>query len=649
MAVRATFKKWIIATLVIFQLQLGIASPLRADDLLIAPPEIPESGADGLIDLILYVVNHPFSEGSVLLGLLVGLSKTVGWAIDATLKIPRARDSRREMLTKAKEVGDDYIRHRNAYLKFPAEIKKLEADNVAHRATLQELTTEGRYRDAEVLRRTIEKNEKTIETKKARVPVIQISEAIYQVANAEKAIAAHVNLLRTYAPRIVAQFKATNRPAYVGEWLESPEGRTFLKSKAGKAWAPIYKGLLGNMSVAIDGVTGVYNGVAAQYNAGVPASEHLRHLEPRNSVHGRMGDHFLLTDLGNGDVREVRRDQVVASTQTLCEVNLGRLAKRSKSAQRNASFRTSYRQQIWSYGSLAAVGVGLWRYAQNFESRYKATLPEARAKSRLNDKINEKAKTDLAGQIAEEKKGPNRLEGFTDVASSILASREDKIVAILQSRMGLTETANGKAELLRKRVEESKADPAEERARIAKSVENATWQVFNRQGTTSLDAVILMLYSQSDPTGDTILRRYISLIHRESLANLYGGIVDEVTLDELDNTLVPGMVAETLENLSKYVKSKKQIDQNLSVPASAIPIPGVENPAKATSQAAPANAADPQGASSPVQVSAPPPPAAAPPQLGAMPAVSGHDINKDLSFSDLSSAFHGRLLMEIAP
>jgi hypothetical protein len=567
LTVRREFKKWMLMVLVVCHVQIALTRSAHAEPPVVAPlttPSIPTSGGEGLFDLLSYVLSNPFSEGTVILGLMVGLAKTSGWTLDALIKIPSARANRRTLTAAAKQIAKDYEVHRAEYKMYPLRIAELESANKKNRDALMHLNADRSHpaeniMAVEKMRREIEKNDRMIQAMREKAPAIQIAESIVSLSEAEKAVDTQVEKLKSTNPLLVSLWKATKRPDYIGEWLQSEEGRNFEATDEGKAWRAEYDKSIAAMGAKVSNVTTLYNTLVKEYNDSVPASERVARLDYHESEHGRMGDHFLLTPEVPSEVpRELHRDSVLGSAEEVCAINLARLKKASTDATNARSFYRSYRQQIWSFGSLGAVGTALWRYTSSFQDRYQKSFQEARAKSRLDAKISENAKTSFGGQMDEEKKGLNRLKPFMDVSQQVVAKHQHTIVRLLHDRLnGLMEKASGKSKLLSDRVLEAQSNPEAEAARIAHDVEEGFKRFYSRQTGTTLEQALTQLYSEDEATRGTLMRN-LTLIYRESIANLYGNIADEKLLDEVETSLIPAMVEETSKKLLDGVGERKK-------------------------------------------------------------------------------------------
>jgi hypothetical protein len=595
-AVRRNFRSWILVALILSQVQLAVVPAVYAE-----PPEstpaLPVTGGDAIVDMFNYVFTHPLSEGTAVILLMFGLVRSVGWSIDAAVKWRGAREARTVLLDKAKEVANDYELHKAEYREYPARIKELSAANEKNNERLAQLKGKPNPLESSVeiekLHREIDKNDRLIQAMTAKTPFIRIGQAINAVADAEAALNAHIERISSQAPAAVRMWGATKRPAYIGEWLQSPQATAYLRSRNGRRWHAQYKQLLDEVGVGAAKVTEIYNSIVQEYNAAVPVSGRVPRLDFPESPHGRPGDYFLLTpEVPSQSALEVRREDVVQSTQSLCNLNLARLSHSAKQTQKVANFRRAYRQQVWSFGSLAAVGTAVGYYWNSFQDRYKQSITSARANQKIVARIHENEKTDLAGQIAEEKKGRNRLNGFMEIGGKVIADHQKAIVDIFAAKMGLAEKASGRDEMLKKRVHEMVSDPGAEKERIAKSLENATFQVFNRQGMNSLDRVLVMLYTEDEATRNTVLRSHLKLVFRETTANLYPEITDEKLLDDVEMLVVPDMVKEITEKLKAHLEERKKSGKPVEVPMNVV-VPGGPEPTKTSQLNAPSGAADP--------------------------------------------------------
>ncbi len=547
------WKKTVVVLLAVAQLQSVFPSAAQAAD-----PSALVSGV-GLLDYITRQVRDLGSEAGIATILITGTATSLTYAFKASLSTAEAWRKRKELLSKYHQLEKDYLLKREELLRYPQKIQELEAENSQLREQLVESTRLGRFRDGEVLRGKIQKNDGWIAHMKSKIPAILIAEAIKSVVEAEENLHDHIQKIKHKAGQSVGLWNATKRPDYIGEYLDSPEGKKYIKTKDGSKWMSVYKEKMALLNRAAESVAASYNKVAAEHNSLANADARVAVMSVHTSHHGTTGDQFLLPpEVPSHGAEEIHRDDVPDRVSKICQQSLGYLAANVKKARKASSFSSSYRSQITSFGSLGLSAAALSVYGHYYQRRHNQTFQETQAQARRKEIIDENAKLDLKGQWESEKLSQNRMAPFTQIASNLLHAEESNIVELIRGQLTLMDDAQGgKAQLLNKRVAEILANPAAEINRVEKSVEEAVVVVANRTQMSTLDRVMSLVFTEDKVTQETILKRYLTLVYRESTANLFGGITDERVLDEVEKNIVPSLVAKTVKRLTEEVATRK--------------------------------------------------------------------------------------------
>lgn len=586
---RSWWKKSLIAVVIAAQVNLVAVQPAYADDPA-APPSIPAGTNDQLTDMLINIISNPLSTTTLTLGLAYAFWRSFGNAKTALLNVRTAMDTRATKLEEAEAAKrlsvqekvylDDYpkrieaLEYANKILRNEIETKTVSAARADH-LDFPGLTGDLRVR-AEA--RFEAARQAALTAKKLKPADIKAREAAIERNNIQIARLAEKNAIFKFAKRVrevAKHFQSLPKDQRTSATLEAAERALF----------------------------DAYNGPTEEYNRLV--SPHLRQplLVERSSAHSDTLKRYYLAPHNESNAPELvgpkKLEGMLAET---CDKKVALLAKITQKKQADAGFVKSYKSQINAVGGLVVASSAAAAFIYGFEQRFKMPFTEARSKSRVADKITEKGKTDIAGQLADDRKGLKRMDPFYSIGIESVLAHEIELLELIGAKMSPEDreefvTFGGRPESrsqkLEKRMLQVKAALAarsrrlapsadkkprpmedaerEELERVSASVQYATGKIFAT--SPSLDSVVALVYTDDPPTRDTILKESLKMLYREAIATLFTDLVDQRLLDHVESSVIPAMRDETLKGLAKHVESLKKENVDI-VPKPVAPIPG---------------------------------------------------------------------------
>lgn len=569
----------------------------------------------------------------VIMALSVAVTLQTGKVTGVLWNIPAARTLRKETLEKLENMRREYEKHRDLYVKFPEDIQKLERENSALREELTKAEKAKDFTKAEELRRHIDRNQASIDAKRLKVPVIMMAEAIRSLGEAESGFDKHVQELRgavaaaarTAQPAVAARgngrtrnngsngnghaasngagngtpkgpsansvqtaataidrWNQTRRQDYISEWLESRHGREFAQG-AGRDWANEYQQLLSDMNGKVERLATIYNGMVDNYNHHLTPDRMLPRLEPQRSAYGPSLRYFSLEPENPHDVsREIEVGQIGKSLMEVCDKKLSLLKTSVKDLAKKASFRTAYAAQIGHVAALSVTGGGLFGVYAWYQYKQGKPFQQVQKEEATQNRIQQNTDVTLAAQFEKEKKGENRLRPFLEASTWSFENSQTALEQALADSFNMRDREAKKPELLRQRQREASQLGAEaERLRVSQALERATWEFYTKLNITSFEQVRQSLYNEDQGVRDTILRRDMTLIYRDTLLKLYPNIIDDDALNLLEPTVIRKMVDDTLTTLTQKLDELKR--KGNPAPAKSdpniAPLPGTTPPA----------------------------------------------------------------------
>jgi hypothetical protein len=601
-----------------------LASTVQAADP-INPLETPTDrvavsggSADTIMDTIFKIVSeiaqNPIENtiGTIAFSFLAW---RVGMLIKSATGIPAARKKSGDLLGGIRKSQLEYENERAIYLGYEARLAELVARSEELKKQLSGPKSFGNLSEEEPIREELDAVDGQIEEIKKKIPMVQATEALRSLVLAEAAIQKTLSKfekmmestasnpiknnnpkLQRWASEGLIASKLTRehyRPDYLGEWLATEAGRSFLRSEKGQKWKRELDDRKKASAQAVHHLIEVHNRPATAYNASLTDGESpvelIAHSETEHGSHTKRFFRVPKNPLEEAD--SVDRESIPDLVKEICEKNLGRLSKNTDSLKLDQSkvYSDLKGNLRWVVGTGIVYGV----FDRVFYYRHKVTFLNARARSKQNDKIAENRRIDIAGQLDEEKKGLKRLAPFTtDVTEAILA-QETKIAERLKARFNFRSETLGKKRALEERTAIALSDRDAEIARIKASFDEAMKKVLKTSTWTTVDTVIANLYTDDQAKRDTTVKRTITLILRETIANLYPDIADEAALDQIEMTIIPGIVNDLNEKLKKFVEENRKTtalfpdSMGHTLAVSSVPVPVTGNaPASAGSLAA---------------------------------------------------------------
>lgn len=602
--------------------QLTTASHLAVDRIPAADPA-PMSFWDVVIQQAGSMLETGGADKFVIMALTVAMGIEGAKATAALWEIPAARRLRKETFEKLKNMKAEYEKNRELYVKYPEIIRETETRNIDLRARLVKAEKEKNFELAELLRRDIDRNQASIDAKRLKVPVIMMAEAIRSLGEAEATFDQHVQTLRSAvaahsrAPQPAAarangngharksgaangaakvstsqavvtagtavdRWDQHRRQDYVSEWLESRHGREFAQA-SGRQWAAEYQQNLAEMNSRVERLATVYNAMVDGYNHLVPAEQTLPRLEPQRSSYGPSLRYFNLEPENPRDAsREIELHSIGNNLSSVCDQKLSLLASNVKELSKAHSFRRAYSKQLIHPAGAAVSGLALGGVYAWYHYNKGKTYQEAQKEEATKNKIQEQTDITLAAQFEKEKKGENRLKPFLEASASAFESHQASLEAEVARTFDMRDRSTGKPDLLAQRQKEALELGAEaERTRISQTLERATWEFYTKLSITSFEQVRRSLYNEDQGTRDTILRRDLTLVYRDTLLKLYPNIIDDDAMNQLEPTVIRAMVDQTLETLATKLEEMKKNGKSApqKIDPNSAPVPGTSAPA----------------------------------------------------------------------
>ncbi len=547
------------------------------------PIAVPGGTGDTLVDQLFKVVSeiaqNPFSDNTVAMGAIWFLASRISKFTKSVAGIPAAWQNRKVLLAEIKQAELEYEGLRAVYLGYEPRLAELVSESSELKKQLKALKESGNF-GSEAIRAQLDVVEREMEVIREKVPFIQATEALRSLRMADNEIRKHLSdfekMMAAYSEeakkkghtqivkwaeegRTASRLtKRHYRPDYLGEWLTTKPGLLFLSTQQGRDWKTELDSRKDSAAKAVQHFVDVHNQQVVAYNQGLePGEKPLQRIAFRETEHGRPTNHFVLVPENPSQRADaVDRRSVPQRVWDNCQLDLGRLA--TKIDAKKLLRKNAYNDQIYNLKMLGAAGLTYYVFDKSFQFRHGISFLEAKARSKRNDKIAENRLLDIAAQLDEEKKGLNRLAPFNTAAIEAIFTQEPKIEERLKSRFNFRSETSGKKQALEERTAKALLDKEAELQRIGASFDEAMKKVLKNSTWTTANTVIANLYTDDQAKRDTTVKRNITLILRETIANLYPDIADEGALDQIEMTIIPDIVNELSEKLKKIVEEKKK-------------------------------------------------------------------------------------------
>jgi hypothetical protein len=552
---------------------------------------ISGGGGDSFIDVVLRplidIVQNPFSENTIAIGLLLLSASRFKKLVEAFKEVPQAYRNKQKLIAEIQDAERGYESARAEYLSYESHIEKLRVQHSELTARIHDPLVGKAINERARMQEELKAIEREIKEKVAKLPLLQVVEGVHALqkleANRVKLMADFDGLMKVHydearsssnkrkknsaiEARVAAALsRRFGQVSYLNEWLETGSGRTFLETEEGRGWYIKYRNLQTAAEKKVREVVAAYNLEVDRYNLEVLPSERQPRLAPFGVDSSYRTDRFLLTP-ESAEVRseEIHRDQLPVSAKSNCERNFGLLGRSIEKLKSQVRFRDVYANQIYQTKFTLAVGLVLFGYYRNFQSRHQQTFFEARANTRRSDKITENKRLDISGQLDDEHKGANRLRTFFQYGVTALLENEGAIADSIRSRLSFRSQNDGKLKALNDRMEQAGKDEDAEIARATVSLDAAMKKVLRNSAWTTVDDVVKNIYTLESAKRDTEVKRNLTLIYREAIANLFPDVMDEGTLDQIEMSIIPKMVNETNSKLQALVEARAKARQAAS-------------------------------------------------------------------------------------
>lgn len=331
----------------------------------------------------------------------------------------------------------------------------------------------------------------------------------------------------------LAHFDSNGWITKFNEFLTSPEGREFLHSDEGKKWRGEYLNLLQKVEGSIGKVQEKFAALKAN-------SLPERNLPSLRTLQRNNPESFALEDK-NRVQTPVSRMELRDQVQKMCDDSLSLLRKDVQWLER----RTKMSRWPLIHASVATAGfTGIIAFDHWFQGRTGVTVNEARESTTRTDKVEERKKVDLRGQMEFEKKGLNRLAPFFNILTTKLRGNRENIETSLAGYLNREEKLMNLGEqisILGMALNEGND--------LSGPTEDAFVNVMEKYVVLE-DIIKQQIYTQDKTMSESVLRRNVISIYREAITNLFAGVVDNAKLDRLEKAeFFTKMVNETLTEL----------------------------------------------------------------------------------------------------